>query len=860
MTWPCFYCTYDNEDDSATQCCLCGMPGNRTFLKEKAVNNKSGSDSVVDLTATNTNAEGEGSVSITTSTIDLTASINDNNNNNKSERAFVSKRKRNFLSNEAKSNGENTNDSSSSSRKPERNFHSSLKRRKPPTRPTTTTTTTQQTQQQPRQSTLSFSSVSKPSSSSHGHTFAHKVVPLDDPIRTGDGPKSQMQKVLETVFGLKSLRKNLQPAAIACAMRGKSQMIVMATGGGKSLCYQLPACLLGGVTVVISPLLALMKDQTEALKKKEIPASCINSSQTEKENKAILERLVPSLYPRSLGAKQAGQTKENPAVLLYVTPESIQTERMRAVLKTLYKEDRLALFAVDEAHCLSTWGHDFRSSYRRLNYLRTAFPKTPCMALTATATPKVIKDVVNELSLQKCPLHIGSFDRPNIFYKVKYKDSLDKPLEELVKYVKGRHASSKKKLSENGSQNGAEECSGIVYVHKREETSMIARAISKAGITASPYHAGLKKVDRATVQEGWSSGKIQVAVATVAFGMGIDRHCVRYVVHWSLPKTIEGFYQEAGRAGRDGKPSHSLLFYSPTDVGKYKYLIRMQGSKSNKKGDTAGDLRAAKNTERKLEQLEEMQEYCTQMKCRRNALIRHFGGKPVDCKNTCDFCKDPKKVERSMHASTAIKDVRSQQRKLFGKQNNKTKQPWSGQWNKPHGDFGEDENAIASDWGDNCLMAGDLRVTGPSGADPDDYSSSAPVRKGGGFAKASDILSKYESMEGRYGGTSSNNTYGGGDDPPRKKIRSINIPEHLKASLKAASDFTTANNILPPKKKATKPLTSTDHGKKAKEIEERLNKMKAEREKRLKALQAKTAKKPPPPPPAPLSFGRRKGT
>ena len=478
------------------------------------------------------------------------------------------------------------------------------------------------------------------------------------------------------------------------------------------------------------------------------------------------------------------------------------------------------------------------------------------MALTATATPKVIKDITNELSLQNCPLHKGSFDRPNIFYKVKYKDSLDNPLEELIKYVKCRHASNNKQKSKenkNTNKEEAEECSGIVYVHKREDTYMIARAISKAGITASPYHAGLKKVDRATVQEGWSSGKIKVAVATVAFGMGIDRHCVRYVVHWSLPKTIEGFYQEAGRAGRDGLPSHSLVLYSPEDVGKYKYLIRMQGNKSGK--GVEAERKAERNTERKLEQLEEMQDYCTQLKCRRNTLIKHFGGKPVDCQKTCDYCRNPKKVERSMHASTAIKDVRRQQKSFRknGGRKGKAKQPWNGQWDKPHGD---EENDIANDWGDHCLMAGDLRVTGPLGADTEAYPSSS---KRGGFTKASDILSKYESMEGRHERSSDSGYYGSEDDPPKKKSRCINIPEHLKKSLKAASDFTTANNILPSKKKQQdKPLTSTDHANKAKEIEERLNKIKAEREKRLKSLQAKTAKKPPPPPPAPLSFGRRK--
>jgi ATP-dependent DNA helicase RecQ len=279
---------------------------------------------------------------------------------------------------------------------------------------------------------------------------------------------------------------------------------------GRSLCYQLPACLLGGVTIVISPLLALMKDQTEALNAKGIPVACINSSQTETQNKAILERVVPSLFAvdgneDTTKVSCADKTQLSTPVLLYITPESIQTDRMRRVLDRLYKEDRLALFGVDEAHCLSSWGHDFRPAYRRLNYLRIHFPNTPCMALTATATPNVIKDITNELALQKCPLHIGSFDRPNIFYKVIFKDAIENPLQDLIKSIVKTHRVCDKQRAP---------CSGIVYVHKREETSMIAAAISKAGISASGYHAGLKKADRLAVQEGWSDGTIQVAVAT----------------------------------------------------------------------------------------------------------------------------------------------------------------------------------------------------------------------------------------------------------------------------------------------------------------------------------------------------------
>ena len=335
MTWPCFYCTYDNEDDSATQCCLCGMPGNRVKQNTATNNPRNNDDNTIrDLTG---NSKASGTVS---KAIDLTSQKDSAN-------AFYSKRKRN----NDDADSANAADSINSQRKLHRNFHSSLARRKPPQRPKIKETQIQ------RQSTLSFTSISQLTTShfSHGHVFAHKALPLDDPIRKKYTPK--MERVLKNVFGMESLRKNLQPAAIQCAMEGKSQMIVMATGGGKSLCYQLPACLLGGVTVVISPLLALMKDQTEALQSKDIPANCINSSQTEKQNKAILEKVVPSLYPVSSKAKKSeGGTKSSPpAVLLYVTPESIQTERMRAVLKTLYKEDRLALFAVDEAHCLSTW-------------------------------------------------------------------------------------------------------------------------------------------------------------------------------------------------------------------------------------------------------------------------------------------------------------------------------------------------------------------------------------------------------------------------------------------------------------------------------------------------------------------------
>ena len=346
------------------------------------------------------------------------------------------------------------------------------------------------------------------------------------------------------------------------------------------------------------------------------------------------------------------------------------------------------------------------------------------MACTATATPQVIRDIQSILQLQEAPLHKGSFDRPNIFYKVKYKDALDNPLQDLIQYVKRRH---------NDSCVG-DHCSGIVYVHKRADTSMIANAISRAGIRAEPYHAGLKDAQRKKIQEEWSNNQVQVAVATVAFGMGIDLAHVRYVIHWTLSKTVEGFYQESGRAGRDGLPSHSVLYFCQDDARKFQWLIRQQNSKQeNSSKDNTTSM------ERKLESLEQMVQYCTTPACRRNALIRHFGGKKVDCQKTCDYCRDPQKVERAIQSANVLKDVKQPFLK-------KTKDTWDGQWKAPHRDLivadDDEEEGIARDWGDEHGMVGDLRVTGPLSFEGD-FDNAKPKTKLG-FRKASTMLAKYE--------------------------------------------------------------------------------------------------------------------
>jgi len=365
---------------------------------------------------------------------------------------------------------------------------------------------------------------------------------------------------LKDAFKVRKLR-GLQPAAIECALRRRHlcQLVVMATGGGKSLCYQLPAVAMGGTTIVVSPLIALMKDQVRALLAKGVEAAVVCSANGERKNRDIVDRLLGRRRRRQPNNNNGRKTKTGdsiaadeggvgggddnlikPITLLYCTPELIATSRFQNTLSEMHESNRLSMFAIDEAHCISTWGHDYRSSYRKLGWLREQFPRVPCMACTATATPNVVRDIRESLKMPPdSPCHIGSFDRTNIFYRVMYKDALDAlssssndggggAIGHLTSYIRKRHeraaASSRK-------------CSGIVYVHKRDDTTMLAHRITQAtGIRAAPYHGGMKDAERTQVQEAWMSGNVQVAVATVAFGMGVDLAHVRYVVHWSLAK------------------------------------------------------------------------------------------------------------------------------------------------------------------------------------------------------------------------------------------------------------------------------------------------------------------------------------
>jgi len=328
--------------------------------------------------------------------------------------------------------------------------------------------------------------------------------------------KTKADRVMKETFRIQSLR-NLQPQAIDGALRGRSQIVVMATGGGKSLCYQLPAAVLPGVTVVVSPLIALMQDQVQALNAKGIPAALYSSANGQRQNTEVLQRLVgKSSSKKGDKKKRAGggsssteQPPPEPLKLIYCTPELIETDKFRAVLTDLYKRRELALFAVDEAHCLSTWGHDFRAAFRKLTYLRQTFRDVPVTACTATATPRVIADIRTILDLphKSVPCHLGSFNRANITYEVRYKDNIDSTnprgaMGDLTALIRQEHETAK--------ASGIP-ASGIVYVHKRADASMLAQRICReSGVVARPYHAGLKDSERTSIQQQWTSGAVQV--------------------------------------------------------------------------------------------------------------------------------------------------------------------------------------------------------------------------------------------------------------------------------------------------------------------------------------------------------------
>ncbi|MBP7829788.1 MAG: ATP-dependent DNA helicase RecQ [Kiritimatiellae bacterium] len=388
---------------------------------------------------------------------------------------------------------------------------------------------------------------------------------------------------LKSVFGYEAFREH-QEGVVKALIEKRDAFVVMPTGAGKSLCYQLPSCLLPGVCLVVSPLISLMKDQVDAACGRGIRAAYLNSSQPDSEKNSVLDCLA------------AGQLD-----LLYVAPERFPVpgflDRLRAV--------PVCLVAIDEAHCISEWGHEFRPDYLELPRMLAQLPRVPVAAFTATATERVQEDIIRRLALRSPYRVRASFDRPNLYYEVRAKGDIE---EQILQHV----------MAQPGQP-------GIIYRMRRADVDRTAAKLAGRGVRALPYHAGLEPEARKQNQEAFDRGRVDVVVATIAFGMGIDKPDVRYVLHGEIPRNTERYYQETGRAGRDGKPSRCVLYYDPGDLPTLRYFIRQ----------------IREDSERRMAQrkLMEMIDYAESRDCRRRRLLAYFGERyPRDECGMCDVC------------------------------------------------------------------------------------------------------------------------------------------------------------------------------------------------------------------------------
>ena len=410
---------------------------------------------------------------------------------------------------------------------------------------------------------------------------------LDSPLSPKIIEKPTALSVLKSVFGYQFFRKG-QEEVIHAALNGHDALVVMATGNGKSLCYQIPALCFEGLTLVISPLISLMKDQVDQLQANGIEADFLNSSQTLEQQQQVQNKLI------------SGQLK-----LLYVSPEKVMTNSFFQLISY----SKVSFIAIDEAHCISQWGHDFRPEYTQLGGLKASFPHAPIMALTATADYATRQDILIHLNLENPHKYIGSFDRPNIRYTLEEKY---KPMEQLTRFV----------LAQKGK-------SGIIYCNSRNKVERIAESLRNKGVSAAAYHAGMETALRERVQQDFQRDNVQVVVATIAFGMGINKSNVRFVAHFDLPRSIESYYQETGRAGRDDLPAEAVLFYEPAD---YAWLQKIL-------------LEKPETPQRQIEQhkLEAIGEFAESQTCRRLVLLNYFGEHRQTPCNNCDICLDPPK-------------------------------------------------------------------------------------------------------------------------------------------------------------------------------------------------------------------------
>lgn len=392
--------------------------------------------------------------------------------------------------------------------------------------------------------------------------------------------------ILKRHFGYDHFREN-QQEVIDNTLARKDSLVLMPTGGGKSLCYQIPALAMEGTAVVVSPLISLMQDQVDALNANGIPAESLNSSNDFTRDTLIRRKALN------------GQLK-----LIYVSPE-----RLLAEIPYFLCHLNISLFAIDEAHCISQWGHDFRPEYAQLGILHKQFPSVPIIALTATADKLTRTDIIKQLGLSNPKIFISSFDRPNLSLSVKREYTPKERIAFIYNFVVARPTTA-----------------GIVYCLSRANTEKVARQLQEKGIKAEAYHAGLDPLDRSRIQTEFKQDRLQVVCATIAFGMGIDKSNIRWVIHYNLPKSIESFYQEIGRAGRDGAPADTILFYSVADIIQLEKFAKESGQQSTN-----------------MEKLQRMKEYAESNVCRRRILLNYFGEQTEsDCGN-CDVCKNPPK-------------------------------------------------------------------------------------------------------------------------------------------------------------------------------------------------------------------------